>query len=49
MQKLEKLYKETEGQLDKENLKTILNWKKKKDSYKKDYFVYKVRDKEIKI
>lgn len=49
VQKLEKLYKETEGQLDKENLKTVRNWKKKKDSYKKDYFVYKVRDKEIKI
>jgi methylmalonyl-CoA mutase len=49
LKNLENLYKEVEKQLDRENLKIIRNWKKKTDSYKKEYFVYKVRDKEIRI
>jgi methylmalonyl-CoA mutase len=49
LKNLGNLYKEVEKQLDRENLKIIRNWKKKTDSYKKEYFVYKVRDKEIRI
>ena len=42
--------KENLGQdLSRENLEIIQNWDKKKESYTTENFVYKVRDKEIKI
>ncbi len=46
---LEKMYREEEKKLDKENREILKNWEKKKERYKKEYFVFKVRDKEFKI
>lgn len=48
-EELENLYKEIEINLDSNNNKIIENWEKKADCYKKEYYVFKVRDKEIKI
>ncbi len=47
--KMEKMYREEEKKLDKENRDILKNWEKKKERYKKEYFVFKVRDKEFKI
>jgi len=44
-----KIYKELELELDPKNKKLLENWNKKRELYKKDIFVYKVRDKEIKV
>jgi len=46
---LETLYKEVEFSLDGRNKKILENWDKKVRKYKDEYYVYKVRDKEIKI
>lgn len=46
---LEDLYKEMEFKLDGRNKKILENWDKKVKAYKDDCFVYKVRDKEIKV
>ena len=46
---LENLYRELEANLDINNKKILDNWEKKVDSYKQEYYVFKVRDKEIKI
>lgn len=46
---LEHLYKELEINLEGPNKKILDNWEKKVDSYKKEYYVFKVRDKEFKI
>lgn len=49
IEKLEKLYEEYSNQLDDSNKKIIESWQQKIDSYKNEYFVFKVRDKELKI
>ncbi|MEN8122781.1 MAG: methylmalonyl-CoA mutase family protein, partial [Bacteroidota bacterium] len=46
---LEKLYAEVELNLDPKNKKIIEGWKEKTKSYKDEFFIYKVRDKELKI
>jgi len=46
---LEKLYKEIELELDPKNKKIIEVWEEKKKNYQNEYFIFKVRDKEIKI
>jgi len=46
---LKDLYKEIELKLDGQNKKILENWDKKVRCYKDEYFVFKVRDKEIKI
>ena len=48
-EKLEKQYKEIELNLDGHNKNIIENWNEKVKSYQDDYYVYKVRDKEIKV
>jgi len=47
--KLQELYEDTEKELDTSNKNIIENWDKKVKAYKDEYFVFKVRDKEIKI
>jgi len=46
---MEKMYREEEKKLDKENREILKNWEKKKARYQKEYFVFKVRDTEFKI
>lgn len=46
---LEEEYKKLEQKLDEHSRDILKNWQHKKQSLKKDYFVYKVRDKEIKV
>lgn len=46
---LEELYKELELNLDGQCKKILDTWEKKVDSYKQEYYIFKVRDKEIKI
>ncbi len=46
---LEKIYAELELNLDPRNKKIIENWEEKKQAYKKEFFVYRVRGKELKI
>ncbi len=46
---LSELYQEYETQLDEQNRKVLENWDQKVQSYKKDFYTFKVRDKEIKI
>jgi len=46
---MEKMYREEEKKLDKENRDILKNWEKKKERYQKEYFTFKVRDKEFKI
>jgi methylmalonyl-CoA mutase len=46
---LEGLYSQIELNLDGRNKKILETWKEKVQSYKNEFFVFKVRDKEIKI
>jgi methylmalonyl-CoA mutase len=46
---LEALYKEVEIKLDGRNKKILETWAGKIQAYKNEYYVYKVRDKEIKV
>jgi methylmalonyl-CoA mutase len=46
---LEKLYTEVELSLDGRNKKIIEGWENKVQQYKNEYFIFKVRDKEVKI
>ncbi|MCD4791756.1 MAG: methylmalonyl-CoA mutase family protein [Bacteroidales bacterium] len=46
---VKKLYEQTELDLDPYNKKILENWEEKKTNYQRDEFVYKVRDKEIKV
>ncbi len=48
-QPLQELYKEVEIKLDGQTKKIIENWQNKIKAYKDDYYVFKVRDKEINI
>ncbi len=47
--KLEKIYKELELKLDGHCKKIIHDWNKKVQRYKDEFYIFKVRDKEIKI
>ncbi|MGD0711564.1 MAG: methylmalonyl-CoA mutase family protein, partial [Bacteroidales bacterium] len=46
---LETLYTELELNLDGQNKKILDTWEKKTDQYKQEFYVFKVRDKELKI
>ncbi len=46
---LESLYKELELNLDGQNKKILDTWENKTDQYKQEFYVFKVRDKELKI
>jgi methylmalonyl-CoA mutase len=46
---LEALYRETEFKLDGQNKKILESWEDKVKSYSQEYYVYKVRGKEIRI
>ncbi len=48
-EKLNKTYKQQELNLDPHNKEVLKNWDKKQKKYKGDKFVFKVRDKEIKV
>src|SRR5688572_30125079 len=47
--KIEELYEETETQLSSHNRKLLKDWKKKVQRYHDDVFIYKVRDKDVKV
>ncbi len=47
--KINDLYHETELLLDGQNKKLLKNWKKKVQQYHDDVFIYKVRDKDVKV
>jgi methylmalonyl-CoA mutase len=49
IKKLEEIYHETELQLDGHNKKLLKGWKKKVQQYRDEVFVYKVRDKDVKV
>lgn len=46
---LAQLYEQLNESFEEPNRKIINEWKKKVDAYKQEYYVFKVRDKEIKI
>ncbi len=46
---LEVAYKDEELDLDPHNMEIIRGWDEKRESYKADQFIYKVRDKELKV
>ncbi len=48
-QQLEEVYKKVAVSLDPKNLQILQNWEAKKRHYQDEYYVYKVRDKELKI
>ena len=49
VKQLEYAYEETALKLDGQNKKLLENWEAKRKSYKDEFFVFKVRDKELKI
>ncbi|MFD3001023.1 methylmalonyl-CoA mutase family protein [Pontibacter toksunensis] len=49
VKQLEQAYTEIELNLDGQNKKILENWKEKVQAYKNEFFVFKVRDKEIRI
>ena len=49
VKQLEYAYEETALKLDGQNKKLLENWEAKRKSYKNEFFVFKVRDKELKI
>ncbi len=49
MESLERAYREEELNLDPHNLETIRRWEEKVRSYKDEEFVFRVRDKELKV
>ncbi len=49
IKKLQEVYEETERTFDGRNKKIIEEWGQKKKTYTDEFYVYKVRDKEIKI
>ena len=46
---LEELYKNIALKIENENIELIKNWNKKREAYKIENYVFKVRDKELKI
>ncbi|MCC9167473.1 methylmalonyl-CoA mutase family protein [Pontibacter harenae] len=49
IKQLKQAYAEVELNLDGQNKKILENWKEKVQAYKNEFYVFKVRDKEIKI
>ncbi|QCR21828.1 methylmalonyl-CoA mutase family protein [Pontibacter sp. SGAir0037] len=49
LKQLEQAYTEIELNLDGQNKKILENWKEKVQAYKNEFYVFKVRDKEIRI
>ncbi|WP_299985645.1 methylmalonyl-CoA mutase family protein [uncultured Pontibacter sp.] len=49
IKQLEQAYAEVELSLDGQNKKILENWKEKVQAYKNEFYVFKVRDKELKI
>jgi methylmalonyl-CoA mutase len=49
VKQLEYAYEETAHNLDGKNKKKLDNWETKRQSYKDEFFVFKVRDKELKV
>ncbi|MBK0402681.1 methylmalonyl-CoA mutase family protein [Adhaeribacter sp. BT258] len=49
VKQLEYAYEETALKLDGQNKKLLDNWEAKRKSYKDEFFVFKVRDKELKV
>ncbi|MBI3503118.1 MAG: methylmalonyl-CoA mutase family protein [Bacteroidetes bacterium] len=49
IKQLQKLYDEVESKLDKQCKKNLDGWKKKIKQYQDEFYIFKVRDKEIKI
>ncbi|GAB3815811.1 methylmalonyl-CoA mutase family protein [Pontibacter rugosus] len=49
VKQLEQAYEEVELNLDGQNKKILENWKEKVQAYKNEFYIFKVRDKEIKI
>ncbi|MFC5272381.1 methylmalonyl-CoA mutase family protein [Adhaeribacter terreus] len=49
VKQLEYAYEETALKLDGQNKKLLENWEAKRKSYKDEFFVFKVRDKELKV
>src|SRR6218665_89888 len=49
LESLEKLYREVELNFDGRNKKILESWPEKVQQYKNEYFIFKVRDKELKI
>ncbi|PKV75752.1 methylmalonyl-CoA mutase family protein [Pontibacter ramchanderi] len=49
VKQLEQAYAEVELSLDGQNKKILENWKEKVQAYKNEFYVFKVRDKELKI
>ncbi len=48
-QQLIKLYEEQKRKLELDNIDILEGWEKKKDAYQQEHFIFKVRDKELKI
>jgi len=48
-QQLQDIYQKLGAELEPKNLELLQNWKAKKQSYIDEYYIFKVRDKEIKI
>ncbi|QMU29367.1 methylmalonyl-CoA mutase family protein [Adhaeribacter radiodurans] len=46
---LNQAYTELEHQLDVNNRKLLENWENRRQAYQEEYFIFKVRDKEVKI
>lgn len=49
IKELQQIKGDLEHDLSRENKAILENWEAKKETYKQDHFVYKVRDKEIKV
>lgn len=49
VEELESIYNDLNEDLEKNNRKILENWNAKIESYKKEYYIFKVRDNEIKI
>ncbi|PVY40215.1 methylmalonyl-CoA mutase family protein [Pontibacter virosus] len=49
IKQLEQAYSKVELRLDGQNKKILENWKEKVQAYKNEFYVFKVRDKELKI
>ncbi|HLG34037.1 MAG TPA: methylmalonyl-CoA mutase family protein, partial [Bacteroidia bacterium] len=49
IKKIEQLYEETESQFSSHNKKLLKDWKKKVQRYHDEFFIYKVREKDIRI
>ncbi len=49
LEKLQEIYHRTELHLDPKNKNLLANWDEKKKKYKDEYFIFRIRDKDLKI